>query len=411
MTDYPKIENAPGLTWRKLKTKMEARWMPRSDLRARGYRPSVVRIWAGTPGEMTEQAAATISDNCQRMQGDMLAWGRGEVGQVLGFTGTFKSLIECYQTDPDSTYHKLRYQTRFNSASLLRRLMVQHGDEELSAINARALLRWHEGWAKDGKIAMAHAFIKQVRTLFGFGFTIIESKECERLCAILKKMRFEMAKPRKETLNATQATAIRAKSHEMGPNYRSIALAQAFQFELILRQKDVIGELVPISEPGASDIVDGGHKWMRGLRWNEIERKADGALILKHVTSKRGKPIEVDLRNYPMVMEELERIGNLPASGPIIVSGFTGKPYVTSEFRRRWRIVADACGVPKSVKNMDSRAGGITEATDAGASLEMVRHAATHSNVATTANYSRGSVEKTAEVAHLRVKHRGTKTE
>ena len=35
----------------------------------------------------------------------------------------------------------------------------------------------------------------------------------------------------------------------------SIALAQALQFELLLSQKDVIGEWVPVTEPGKSDVI------------------------------------------------------------------------------------------------------------------------------------------------------------
>lgn len=61
---------------------------------------------------------------------------------------------------------------------------------------------------------------------------------------------------------------------------------------------------------------------------------------------------------------------------------------------------------------MDSRAGAISEATDAGAELEHVRHAATHSDIAMTQKYSRGSEEKIAEVQRLRVEQRnktGTK--
>jgi len=68
----------------------------------------------------------------------------------------------------------------------------------------------------------------------------------------LSKMRFAMPQPRKERLTSAQANAIRAKAHEMGRP--SIALAQAFQFELMLRQKDVIGEYVPIAEAGISDL-------------------------------------------------------------------------------------------------------------------------------------------------------------
>jgi len=55
---------------------------------------------------------------------------------------------------------------------------------------------------------------------------------------------------------------------------------------------------------------------------------------------------------------------------------------------------------------MDSRAGAISEATDAGADLEHVRHAATHSDIAMTQRYSRGSVEKVENVQRLRTKHR-----
>ena len=55
---------------------------------------------------------------------------------------------------------------------------------------------------------------------------------------------------------------------------------------------------------------------------------------------------------------------------------------------------------------MDSRAGAITEATDAGADLEHIRHAATHSDISMTQRYSRGDADKTAGVLRQRVAHR-----
>ena len=69
---------------------------------------------------------------------------------------------------------------------------------------------------------------------------------------------------------------------------------------------------------------------------------------------------------------------------------------------KRWREVATAAGVPLEVKNMDSRAGGITEATDAGASIEAVRHHATHRDARTTMRYSRQTLAKTQSVAEIR---------
>jgi hypothetical protein len=50
-----------------------------------------------------------------------------------------------------------------------------------------------------------------------------------------------------------------------GPGMPSIQLAQALQFELCLRQKDVIGEWVPVAEPGMSSVTYHGRKWLCGL--------------------------------------------------------------------------------------------------------------------------------------------------
>ena len=60
---------------------------------------------------------------------------------------------------------------------------------------------------------------------------------------------------------------------------------------------------------------------------------------------------------------------------------------------------------------MDSRAGAISEATDAGADLEHIRQAATHSDIAMTQRYSRGDADKTKSVLLKRVEHRRMKRE
>ena len=411
MTDRtpPRVENAPGITWKpRVRGRWEARWQARTDLVRLGFTPKTVRLWAG---EMpTEIQAAWISDTCCRLQDEMLVWGRGGIQATAAFDGTLRGLIACYQTDKDSSYRKLRYRTREVYDSCLRRIEAAHGDVPVSEIKARVLLRWHEEWAAGGKLYMGHGMIGILRTLFGFGSTMLEDTECGRLCAVMHKMKFPMGKPRNSILTADQVVALRAAAHELG--LHSVALAQAFQFELMLRQKDVIGEWVPMSEPGVSDIKDGNEKWLRGLRWNEI----DVNLILRHVTSKRiNKEIEVDLHNAPMVIEELKLLAglgpdtkltrdHLPASGAVIKRD--ALPYLAINFRRDWRRAARAAGIPDDVYNMDSRAGAITEATELGADLEHVRHAATHSDIAMTQRYSRGSRQKVDNVMQLRAKSR-----
>ena len=306
---------------------------------------------------------------------------------------TLGRLIRNYQTDQNSTYWKLRYHVRIAHDGMLRRIEARHGNHPLGTITGAVLLGWHAEWSAGGKIANGHAFISQLRTVFGFGATLLDDAECERLCSILHKMRFQMSRPRTERMLAEQAIAIRLRAHDKG--WPSIALAQAFQFELMLRQKDVIGEWIPIDEPGESDVTHKGFKWLRGIRWDEI----DEHLILRHTTSKRGKPIEVDLHHAAMVMEEFALIERRPTTGPAIICEFSSRPFRGGEFRRKWRIAANEAGVPATVFNMDSRAGAITEADEAGADPRHIQQAATHSDFATTQRYIRsGYVEKTADV-------------
>ena len=402
--DKPKIANAPGLVLRPINDGWTAQWQARADLIKRGFPNKSVRICQiGQEPNATE--LAFIADRCTFLQNEMLVWGRGGLPKGnVPFDGTIASLIRCYQDDSDSPFHKLRWNSRTNYQNLMRRLKSDCGDELLSEVNARMVLRWHELWlGQSNHVAMSHSLIGMVRTLLTFGSTILENEHCRRLKETLGDMRFTMPKPRTERITAEQVAAVRAKAHALGRH--SLALAQAFQFEVILRQKDVIGEWVPSSEPGLSEVVDGGHKWLRGIRWSEIDEN----LILRHTTSKRQKDVEVDLKLAPMVMEELNLLGDRPKSGPIVVYEKSGRPYQAVQFRKEWRLVATAAGVPENVFNMDSRAGAISEATDAGADLEHVRHAATHSDIKMTQRYSRNAAEKTANVQRSRSEHRKNK--
>jgi hypothetical protein len=272
---------------------------------------------------------------------------------------TVAELAESYRADPRSPYHSLRFKVRQNYDSGINRIVAAAGPSRIADLNAPAIKRLYDQWASDGKLASGRALIAKLRLLSSFGFTVLNSDACMRLSTVLRNMHFPLAKARAERLTADQAIAIRAKAHEMGRS--SIALAQAFQFDLPLKQTDVIGEWVPLSEHGVgvSDIVHKKMgKWVRGLRWEEIDEK----LILHHVTSMHQRELEVDLKRAPMVMEELRKIGKLPKRGPVIVCEFAGKPWSQNEYRRWWRKLADAVGVPKNVKNMDSsRADGSNE--------------------------------------------------
>lgn len=415
MKKHPRVNNAPGLIWRPYQEGWEARWQARTDLIRKGFEPKSMRVWTGS--EPTEAEAAQISDTCNRMQEEMKIFGRGGLPAANPFDGTLRTLINCYQTDPDSRYHKKRYATRRNNDTVLRRIAERHGHEELSEIKARTLIAWQKEWSDDGRMLSTWQAVRGLfRVLFSFGFAILEDPECDRLCRVMssKALQFEMPIPRKQTITAEQVTAVRQTARDWF-GWHCIALAQAFQFEIMLRQRDVIGEWVPISEPGTSDVTWKGQKWLRGLRWSEINEN----LILVHMTSKRQKILESDLRLAPMVMQEFALMVGLddpnlltrdmlPASGPIVRSTVTAMPYDATEYRRKWRLIANKAGIPKAVKNMDSRSGGITEAAEYGAAKDDIKSAATHSNIAMTERYIRGRAEAqaSANVARIRIEGR-----
>lgn len=405
MSEIVRVKSAPGLKWKDRGNGVfEARWQCRDDIVKKGFKIKSMKLWSGT-GDPTKEEWDFISDTCSQLQNEMAVWNRGGLPSAPTFNGTISGLIHSYKTDPDSVYKrpgKLRYASRVSYDAIMGLIEREYGAEYISSLKGRTVQRWYDGWAADGKVSIAHAKVRMLRMLLSFGTAILEDEECARMSAVLSKMKFEMAKPRNEYLTVVHANTIRAKAHEMGRP--SIALAQAFQFELMLRQKDVIGEWVPVSEPGMSDLIaaDRGRKWLRGLRWEEIDQN----LILVHITSKKNKKITVNLANAPMVIEELGRLKERPSSGPVVLYEPTGLPYVASQFRTRWREVATAAGVPKSIRNMDSRAGAITEASNAGALIEHIRHAATHSDIAMTQRYSRDTEEKIAQVQKARVQSR-----
>lgn len=317
---------------------------------------------------------------------------------------TLGALIEQYKTDRISGYQKLRYHTRVNHDSLMDRMVNDYGDRPIADIRLRTIEEMYLHWSADGtKIPMGHMFLSKLRTICSYGAGMLEDMECNRICIALSKRKYAMAEKAKETfLTAAQADAICEKAREYG--FYSIAVGQSLQFECVLRQRDVYGEWVPLSEPGESDIRHRGWKWIRGIRWPEI----DSDLVLRHVTSKRQKKLIVPLTKAPMVMRELDLMPSFmkAGNGAVIICEATALPWKASELRRKWRMIADACGIPKEIKNMDSRSGGLSEGSDAGIPLEHLRHAATHSDISTTIRYSRNSAQKVAEVLDRRVAYR-----
>jgi len=398
-------------------------WVARADLVERGFLPKTQRLWPPTSDPLApvdQSVEDMIRAECERLHEQARRWARENGQPVDGeikCNGTIEGLIDCYRRDPDSNYAGLRYRSKVSYDKHLKPIEMTKGSRALSALTARDFKRWYEEWSvdKDGSqhLPRAHARMTMIRAIVDYGTVMLADKECARLDTLLSKMEFKDGKPRTAQLTAAHADAIRRQAHAMG--CPSIALAQAMQFGLMARPKDVVGEYVPLSEPGLSSVVHRGQKWLYGIDWREIS----DSLILTHRLSKSlrgrsaildpaaGKTKVFDLKLYPGIMEELAHVPPERRVGPLIIDERTGRPFANDVYRMRWREIADAAGVPSDVQCRDSRAGGITEGVRAmGGNIEAVRKAAGHSQPSTTLIYIRDDAEQTAEVAIARAKKR-----
>jgi hypothetical protein len=173
---------------------------------------------------------------------------------------------------------------------------------------------------------------------------------------------------------------------------RYMAIGVAAQFETMLRQKDVIGEWNRDSA--------GRETWGGTFNWENIP---GGILRLR--TSKTGKEAVFDLTRLDMLWPLLQAVPQEQRQGAI-VKGEHGKPIRERSYRKWFRQIAREAGIPDEVWNMDSRAGAVTEALEAGADLSDVSRAATHSTEVMTRRYERRTQASILNVADARKKAR-----
>lgn len=363
---------------------------------------------------------------CRALTSELRAWlsDRG-LGAPPVYDGTLKSLIKMYQTTKGSGYMTVKSNTRAMYDFSLALLEKDCGMRRLEKLTGLDIRGWYEHFkepaddtpaqakkraklAKEGvtlppneeRPRRAYQCMQLLRIVINFG-VVANIEECFRLKTVLETMEFHVPRGRIEQITYEQARAICDVA--IGKGLVSIALAQALQFELTLRQIDVIGRWEKSEDYRDGGILDRGQRWRDGLLWSHLD--ANG--ILTKPTSKvDGVVAEHDTMQYPFLREMIDRVPPERRMGPMIVSEATGLPYRQRYFSDVWRECADAAGVPKTVWNRDSRAGGITEGSDAGADLEHLRHHANHQNAATTQRYNRKTLEKTRNVAQLRVAHR-----
>jgi integrase len=136
--------------------------------------------------------------------------------------------------------------------------------------------------------------------------------------------------------------------------------------------------------------------WIGRFRWENIP-----GWKLRLKTSKNRSAIEFDLQNYSLLFPLLDSVPLHERTGAII-KGEHGLPIRERSYRKWFRQIARAAGIPDDVWLMDSRAGGATEADEAGADLKAISDHLTHAETRTTIRYIRRVAGRTKAVADAR---------
>ena len=265
---------APGLSWPRGKPIWRA---SRVAIKAE-FTPKWVNL-----SVFAHDETALIA-RCQRLTVEMHDWLSGRRGRDPMFDGTVGSLIRFYQVEPHSPYHKLDASSRHPYDSYARMIIATVGSRRIDALDGRDLIRWHVEWSAPlelgakPRLAAARMAMIVLKTALSFGIAC-RLPGCAGLKLILQQQRFPTPRPRLEAPTADEIVAARQAAHALG--HPLAALAYALQFEGTMRQWDVIGKWLPLSDQRASLIIDGASKWI-GPMWSQI----DANLILRYTPVK-----------------------------------------------------------------------------------------------------------------------------
>jgi hypothetical protein len=299
------------------------------------WRATRAAIKAGFPTQranlkfFVDNEAALVA-RCHRLTAEMNEWLSGRRSRETAFDGTIGTVIKLWQTDPSSPYHPLEASSRHPYDVYARMIVETVGERRVDALDGRDLRRWYAEWSAAltvrGKPRLAAARMAMIvlKTALTFAATC-RKPGCADLRNILGDIRFPGPRPRKEAPTAVEIIAARKAAHDLG--HSPAALAYALQFEGAMRQWDVTGKWVPLSDKKPSLVLDGMTKWV-GPMWAQI----DDNLILRYTPAKTeftsAAEVVLDLRMLPMVMEEMAKVPEEARRGPLIVNPRTGLPYI-----------------------------------------------------------------------------------
>jgi hypothetical protein len=330
---------------------------------------------------------------------------RAEV-PAASYDGTVYSACQLYQRHPHSPFHAVKHNTRRTYTDSLKIIEGTVGRRLIRNVTVLDVRHWYNQWrspVEEGgpeRIDRAHDAVAMFRTVIRF-CAALRRPECKQLADELKLVKFERGGTRTEEMTSGYVGAFIKKALDMGQRgvipaerARCMAIGVAAQFELGVRQKDIIGDW-----GGAYGV-----KWTGYFTWENVP---GWRWRMRTSKSKYRTAAEFDLSSYGLLFPLLEAVPLGEREGAI-VKGEHSLPVRERSYRNWFRQIARAAGIPDAVWNMDTRAGAATEAEEAGVALDAISAALTHSETRTTVRYIRRRNAKIAAVAEARKRKRAS---
>ncbi len=371
----------------------------------------------------------TIGELCRQHTARLMAWiderkrpdDAGSEKQITRYDGTVRSACRIYQEHPLSRFHTVKGNTRRTYTVSLNLIEQTVGSRLIRNVTILDCQHWYDQWRlpeRPGgpeRIDRAHDAISMLKTVLRFN-AALRRNDCKQLLEDLKNatsmVTFEKGGAREEEMTYAQACAFIRKALELGqagvfPADRALymAIGVAAQFELLLRQKDVIGErcktaadIEKATKRGATAISYGGQMWTGYFTWENIP---GWRWRMRTSKSKYRAAADFDLKIYSLLFPLLEAVPHEERTGAI-VKGEHGYAVQERSYRKWFRQIAQAAGIPDQVWNMDTRAGGATEAEEAGVEIAAISDALTHTQQRTTVRYIRNRSTKIASLQEAR---------
>jgi hypothetical protein len=339
------------------------------------------------------------------------------------YDGTVLSACRIYQEHPYSPFRTVKHNTRRTYEAYLKLIEHNVGRRLIRNVTVIDVKHWYGEWRKpvvsvdetgkeiigQDRVDRAHDAVSMLKTVIYF-MSAMRHEDCKQLASELERVKFEKGGARDQELTYQQCAAFIRAAIDLGkkgviPVDRSlyVAIGVAAQFELMVRQMDIIGEWAPKNAnrklPAGIDVVEmDTESWAGFFTWEKIP---GWRWRMKTSKSKYRAGAEFDLSRYSLLLPLLDAVDPSQRTGAI-VKGEHNLPVRYRSYVKWFRRIARAAGIPDEVWNMDSRAGGATEAEEAGATLEAIQGALTHSKQGTTLRYLRKRTKKIADVAEAR---------